>query len=118
MPMSEQEAAFRFALRTLLRELSAEMPAALQDDITAHLTRTDNAGRPLCFASPLRERLVGDLLAWLQPAHPEVLGTFQHALEGGIDLPGWPSYTAAAAVALVAIAAAADSDSQAQLPML
>jgi hypothetical protein len=78
--MSEQEAAFRVALRDLVYAMSDAMPPALQADILDHLTRTDSERLTLCFASPLRERLVGDVLAWLAHARPTVHLAFEYAL--------------------------------------
>jgi hypothetical protein len=66
--MSEQEAAFRLALRNLLDAVRDEMPTALQHDIVDHLTRTDSQGLTLCFASPLRERLLEHVCTWLARA--------------------------------------------------
>jgi hypothetical protein len=78
--MSEQEAAFRLALRDLVYAMRDAMPPALQDAILDHLTRTDSERLTLCFASPLRERLVGEVLAWLAHARPKVYLAFAYAL--------------------------------------
>jgi hypothetical protein len=41
------------------------MPPVLYEAVMDHLTRHDADGHSLCFHSPLRERLVVDVYAWL-----------------------------------------------------
>jgi hypothetical protein len=62
---------FRSNLTDLVTTLHETLPPYLLGDVQDHLTRTDAQGYSLCFAGPLRERLMHDLKTWLIAHNPK-----------------------------------------------
>jgi hypothetical protein len=74
---SPLENAFRRFLDVIVKSERVTLPPLLWEEVADHRYRVDGQGYTLCFASPLREDVLDDLLVWLhqipQPQHDQQL---------------------------------------------
>jgi hypothetical protein len=60
------EGTFRRFLDVIVQPRDSILPPLLWEYVADHRYRTDDTGRTLCFAGPLREDMLDLLMAWLQ----------------------------------------------------
>lgn len=74
---SRLEHTFRRFLDVIVKSERVTLPPLLWESVAEHCYRADRSGATLCFASPLREDVLDDVMAWLhtipQPQHGEQL---------------------------------------------